>query len=164
MPSCTPARLSITPRLWQLALCHYGLGFDGLLTRPRKAGLRLGIATTTTPANVSVLLQKCLAPDAEGWFEIIAAGGVVANKKPAPDIYLYAMEKMGVSPNECLALEDSENGLISARQSGLATLVTVSQYTQGQDFSDALLVVDQFGEPDNPSTVFSGQRCRLLIM
>ncbi|MEE9342527.1 MAG: HAD family hydrolase [Gammaproteobacteria bacterium] len=131
-------------------------GVRQLIHEARASGLRLGIATTTTPANVSVLLQKSLSADAESWFEVIAAGGVVPVKKPAPDIYHYAMEKMGVSPEECLALEDSENGLLSARGAGLKTIITVSQYTAGQDFSDAALVVDQFGEPDDPATAIKG--------
>lgn len=132
-------------------------GVKRLLEEARRAGLRLGIATTTTPANVSALLQHNLAPGSESWFEIIAAGSVVPAKKPAPDIYTYAMEQMGVSAEECLAFEDSENGLRSARDAGLATLVTVSQYTTDQDFSEAALVVDNLGEPDHPCHVIAGE-------
>lgn len=131
-------------------------GVKRLLTEARAAGLRLGIATTTTPANVSALLQHSLHADAETWFDVIAAGGVVANKKPAPDIYFYAMEKMGVVPSECLAFEDSENGLRSAERAGLRTLVTVSQYSHGQNFSGAALVLDQLGEPDRAFQVVAG--------
>ncbi len=132
-------------------------GIKRLLEEARQAGLRLGIATTTTPANVTALLKYNLAPDSENWFEVIAAGGVVGQKKPAPDIYHYAMRQMGVSANECLAFEDTENGLRAARDSGLSTLVTVSQYSEGQDFSGAALVVDHLGEPDQPFNVLSGE-------
>ncbi len=131
-------------------------GVKRLLLAARQAGLRLGISTTTSPSNVTVLLEKSLAEDAPSWFEVIAAGSVVEAKKPAPDIYLYAMQQMGVEPGECLAFEDSKNGLISAQQAGVKTLVTVSQYTQNHDFSSAALVVDHFGEPDNPCQVQQG--------
>ena len=131
-------------------------GIKRLLQEARGAGMRLGIATTTTPANVTALLVHNLAPDSERWFDVIAAGGVVPNKKPASDIYDYAMQQMGVSANECLAFEDSENGLHAARGSGLPTLVAVSHYSQGQDFSGALLVLDQLGDPGNPFKVLSG--------
>jgi len=131
-------------------------GVRRLLNEARQAGMRLGIATTTTPANVTVLLEKSLAQDSLQWFEVIAAGGVVPAKKPAPDIYLYAMQHMGVEPDECLAIEDSENGLISAQQAGLKTLVAVSQYTHDHDFTNAELVVDHLGEPDNPSHAIQG--------
>ena len=69
-------------------------------------------------------------------------------KKPAPDIYLYAMQQLGVTPDQCLAFEDSGNGLLSAQRAGLDTLVTVSQYTVNQDFPGALAVLDHLGEPD----------------
>ncbi|GMQ83718.1 MAG: HAD family hydrolase [Gammaproteobacteria bacterium] len=131
-------------------------GIKRLINEARQSGLRLGIATTTTPANVSALLQHNLAPDAESWFEVIAAGGVVPAKKPAPDIYHYAMQAMGVSPAECLAFEDSENGLRSARAAELQTLVTVSEYTREHNFDAAALVLDQLGEPGSPFQVISG--------
>lgn len=131
-------------------------GVKRLLAEARQAGLRLGIATTTTPANVTALLRHGLADDAEDWFDVIAAGAVVPNKKPAPDIYFYAMERLGVSAAECLAFEDSENGLRSAQAAGLRTLVTVSHYSRGQDFSGAALVLDQLGEPDHPFEVLAG--------
>jgi len=132
------------------------LGVKRLINEARKAGLRLGIATTTTPANVTALLKHNLAPDAESWFEVIAAGSVVPAKKPAPDIYFYAMEQMGVSPEECLAFEDSENGLRAARDAGLETLIVVSQYTRDHVFEEAALVIDEWGEPDSPFRVISG--------
>lgn len=131
-------------------------GVRRLIDEARKAGLRLAIATTTTPVNVTALLQYNLAADSADWFDVIAAGGVVAAKKPAPDIYHYAMEKLAVCAGECLAIEDSANGLRSARDAGLETLVTVSQYTRDHDFAGAALVVDQLGEPDNPFTVIAG--------
>jgi HAD superfamily hydrolase (TIGR01509 family) len=135
-------------------------GVVRLINDARKAGLRLGIATTTTPANVTALLKNNLAPDAENWFEVIAAGGVVSAKKPAPDIYHYAMQAMGVHPDECLAFEDSENGLHSARDAGLATLVTLSQYTAVHQFDGAVLVLDNLGEVDQPFKVLSGDAGR----
>lgn len=131
-------------------------GVRRLLREAREAGLRLGIATTTTPANVTALLEHSLEPPALDWFEVIAAGNMVPAKKPAPDIYEFAMRAMDVKPEECLAFEDSVNGLRSAQAAGLRTLITVSQYTQRQEFDGARLVVDQLGEPDQPFRVIAG--------
>ena len=131
-------------------------GVVRLLNEARARSMRLGIATTTTPANVTSLLEHSLGSESLDWFEVIAAGGVVPNKKPAPDIFNYAMDKMDVKPDECLALEDSENGLRSSLGAGITTLVTVSQYTQGQDFSGAAVVLDNLGEPDAPFSPVSG--------
>ena len=130
-------------------------GVDRLLCEARDAGVRLAIATTTTPENVTALLEHTLGSESLGWFEVIAAGDVVPAKKPAPDIYHYAMEKMRLSPEVCLAFEDSENGLRSARAAGLRTVVTVNDYTRDHNFTGAALVVDQLGEPQRPFQVLA---------
>jgi HAD superfamily hydrolase (TIGR01509 family) len=131
-------------------------GAERLIREARAAGLRLGIATTTTPENVTYLLKATLGEASIGWFECIAAGDIVPAKKPAPDIYLYAMEHMGVTPEECLAFEDSDNGIRSSTAANLRTVVTVNDYTRNHDFSKGILVLDQFGEPDAPFTVLQG--------
>ncbi len=132
-------------------------GVERLLREARDAGLRLAIATTTTPANVTALLKNSLAEDAEDWFEVIAAGDIVPAKKPAPDIYVWAMEKMKLSPDQCLAFEDSDNGVRSVAGSGIpALLVTVNDYTRDHDFSGATVVVDHLGEPGKPCRIMQG--------
>jgi len=131
-------------------------GVRRLLEEARRAGVRLAIATTTTPDNVSALLRHAIAPDAESWFEVIGAGDVVPAKKPAPDIYHYVLERLGLAPAQCLAFEDSENGLRSARTAGLQTVITVNDYTRRHDFRDALVVLDHLGEPDQTLAVLSG--------
>lgn len=131
-------------------------GVERLIKAAREAGFRLGIATTTTPENVTYLLKATLGEESIGWFECIAAGDIVPKKKPGPDIYLYAMEQMGVKPEECLAFEDSDNGIRSSTGAGLRTVVTVNDYTRDHDFSKAVLLLDQFGEPDAPFSVLQG--------
>lgn len=141
-------------------------GVRRLLEEARAAGLRLAIATTTTPANVEALLVHALAADALSWFEVIAAGDVVPAKKPAPDIYTYALDAMGLVAEQCMAFEDSENGLRASRGAGLPTVITTNDYTQHHDFGDALIVLDQFGEPDRPFRVVQGDAggCRWMDM
>lgn len=131
-------------------------GVRRLLEEARAAGLRLAIATTTTPANVSALLTNTLGPDSESWFEIIGAGDVVPAKKPAPDIYTYVMDKMGLQPGDCVAFEDSRNGILSSHSAGLATIITINGYTADDDFSGAAVVLDQMGDPGVPAKVLSG--------
>jgi len=131
-------------------------GVARLLAEARRAGVRLAIATTTTPENVSALLRAALAPDAAQWFDVIGAGDVVPAKKPAPDIYFYVLERLGVPASECIAFEDSENGLRSARAAGLTTVVTVNDYTRTHDFRGAALVLDHLGEPDLPCRALAG--------
>lgn len=131
-------------------------GVARLLTEAREAGLHLAIATTTTPANVSALLEAALGPGGTEWFEYIGAGDVVARKKPAPDIYQHVLERLALDAADCLAFEDSEGGLRAARDARLTTVVTVNEFTRHHDFSGAALVVDHLGEPDRPCKVLAG--------
>lgn len=131
-------------------------GVARLMREARAAGLRLAIATTTTPENVASLLKASLAPDAESWFEVIGAGDVVPRKKPAPDIYLWVLEKMNLQASACLAFEDSANGLKASLAAGLPTLVTESEYTLDHDFTGAFAVLSDLGEPGRPCQVRRG--------
>ncbi len=135
-------------------------GVRRLLREARAAGLTLAIATTTSPENVSALLTHALAADGESWFEVIAAGDIVPAKKPAPDIYTWALNTMGLKPGEALAFEDSENGVRSSQGAGLKTIVTVNEYTRTHHFNGAVLVVDQLGEPGAPFKIIKGRAFR----
>lgn len=121
-------------------------GVARLIAEARAAGLRLAIATTTTPENVTALLSASLAPDAAAWFEVIGAGDIVPQKKPAPDIYEWVLARLGLPPAACLALEDSANGLKSALAAGLPTVVTTGIYTVGEDFRGALQVLPDLAD------------------
>ena len=116
-------------------------GVARLINEARASGLRLAIATTTTPENVAALLRAAIAPDAMYWFEVIGAGDVVPAKKPAPDIYDWVLERLDLAPDEGLALEDSENGLAASLGAGIPTVITENAYTRGQNFSGALAVL-----------------------
>lgn len=131
-------------------------GVARLVAEAREAGLRLGIATTTSPENVMALLESNLGPGGAECFEVIGAGDCVPAKKPAPDIYCWVMRKMDLESRSCLAFEDSNNGLKAGLGAGLATLVTPSTYTEGQDFAGACAVVSDLGEPDRPFRLIRG--------
>ena len=131
-------------------------GVKRLLLEARVAGLRLAIATTTSMENVTTLLEHCISPGASRWFEVIGAGDIVPVKKPAPDIYEFVLEALRLRPGQCLALEDSGNGLRAARAAGLPTLVTVSDYSRHDDFRGAAVVLDHLGEPGLPVRVLAG--------
>ncbi len=100
-------------------------------------GLRLAIATTTSRPNVDALCLAEFGRPADMVFEVIAAGDEVARKKPAPDVYDLALERLGLRPEACLAVEDSLNGLKAAKAAGLRCLITPSLYTAEEDFSGA---------------------------
>ncbi len=131
-------------------------GVERLIAEARAVGMRMAVVTTTTPANVTALLTNTLGPDSESWFEVIAAGDIVPAKKPAPDIYIWALEQMNLTADDAIAFEDSFNGFKSSQASNLKTIITINEYTKADDFSGAELVLDQMGEADNAFTVLDG--------
>lgn len=131
-------------------------GVERLILEAKQKGVRMAIVTTTTPANVTALLTNTLGADSESWFEVIAAGDIVPAKKPAPDIYFWALDKMGLSPEECIAFEDSANGIQSSIAAAIPTIITVNGYTREDDFRQAVLVLDQMGEPGQAFNVLQG--------
>ena len=131
-------------------------GVKRLLMEARNQGVRLAIATTTTPENVTALLTHSLAPGSESWFEQIGAGDIVPAKKPAPDIYAWVLQQMGLNPSQCLAFEDSENGIRASCGAGLKTVVTINDYTAEHDFAGALVVLSDLGTPETHMQILSG--------
>lgn len=123
-------------------------GVARLIGEARAEGLRLAIATTTTPENVAALLRVNLGPGAASWFEVIGAGDIVPAKKPAPDIYQWVLQRLVLPAGACLAIEDSAHGLAASRGAAIPTLVTTNSYTLGQDFSGALAVLADLGATD----------------
>lgn len=132
-------------------------GVKRLINEARENDMRIAISTTTTPANVTALLEHALEKGSADWFEVIAAGDIVPAKKPAADIYVWALEKLKLKPEQCLAFEDSENGIKSSLGADLKTIITINDYTKNHDFTGASLVLDHMGEPDNAFTTISGE-------
>jgi HAD superfamily hydrolase (TIGR01509 family) len=131
-------------------------GVRRLLEEARHQGIKLAIATTTGLQNVTTLLEYSLEPHAVTWFDVIAAGDVVTAKKPASDIYHHALQKLRLNANQCIAIEDSNNGLRAARGANLCTIITINDYTRHEDFSTAQLVLNHLGEPNQPFTLLAG--------
>lgn len=121
-------------------------GIKQLITDARAAGITLAISTTTSPENVAGLLEVGLGRDWESYFAANGCGDIVPHKKPAPDIYLWVLDKLGLPASDCIALEDSYNGLRSALAAGIKTYVTTNPYTHRHDFDGAARVFDDLGD------------------
>jgi beta-phosphoglucomutase-like phosphatase (HAD superfamily) len=127
-------------------------GVERLLDEARDARLPLAIATTTTAANIEALLRTTLGPDAMARFAVIGAGDQVLHKKPAPDIYTLVLRELGLAAADCVAIEDSANGLNAAKAAGIFTIVTPSYWTQGENFAAADLLLPGLGSAARPLT------------
>ena len=105
------------------------------------AGLHLAIATTTSPVNIAALLRGAIGPDWRQFFGIVEDASTAAIKKPHPQVYLQTLQRLQLPAAQCLAFEDSANGLRAAIGAGLATVITPTQFTADHDFSAALKVL-----------------------
>lgn len=104
-------------------------------------GLRLAIATTTSPVNIVALLRSAIGLDWTQYFVIIEDASTAPRKKPHPQVYLQTLQRLELSATDCLAFEDSANGLKAATAAGLATVITPNSFTAHHNFSAALRVL-----------------------
>lgn len=111
-------------------------------------GVQLAIATTTSPVNITALLRRAVGLDWRLNFTAIGDASTAPIKKPHPQVYLQMLAALKLKPTQCLAFEDSNNGLRSATAAGLATLITPTRYTAHHDFTGAMRVVPDLGQVD----------------
>ncbi|MCX8017941.1 MAG: HAD-IA family hydrolase, partial [Rhodocyclaceae bacterium] len=125
-------------------------------------GVRVAIATTTSRANVDVLLATTLAELPASAFEVIGAGEQAAAKKPAPDIYRWVLQALALPATACLAIEDSKNGVRAALGAGIPVLVTESSWTRRDDFTGAAAVLPDLANVDLAALrrIHEGAQCR----
>jgi len=123
-------------------------GVIRLINELHQAGVRLAIATTTARANVDVLLATTLAVLPAPTFEVLGCGEQATAKKPAPDIYRWVLDQLGLPGEACLAIEDSRNGVRAARGAGIPVLVTPCAWTRRDDFTGATAVLSDLAHTD----------------
>jgi HAD superfamily hydrolase (TIGR01509 family) len=116
-------------------------GIREFIASARGCGYALAIATTTSLENVEALLGSAFGPDWSTLFPVVAAGDMVARKKPAPDIYTLALKKLVLGAQHAIAVEDSRNGVLSAGTAGLRCIAVRSLYTDGDDLSEADVIL-----------------------
>jgi HAD superfamily hydrolase (TIGR01509 family) len=132
-------------------------GVRRIITEAQDAGWGLAVASTSAEPSVRAILEQAIGPERAGRFAVLA-GDVVPKKKPAPDIYLLALERLGVPAAEVLVVEDSRNGILAATGAGLRCVMTVNGYTEGEADDEAVLVVSSLGDPgDEPIRVLANR-------
>jgi HAD superfamily hydrolase (TIGR01509 family) len=117
-----------------------------LMDEARRNGIRLAIATTTSPVNIAALLRKAIGIDWREHFVAIGDASTAPIKKPHPQVYLQMTEALNLPPSACLAFEDSANGLAAATAAGLQTVITPTKFTWHHDFSTALRQVPDLSQ------------------
>lgn len=128
-------------QLMDASMCPLRPGIREIIETSFEQGQKLALATTTSRSNVETLLAATIGPDGMRMFSSVVAGDEVAHKKPAPDVYLKVLAELGLAGPECIAIEDSCNGLASAMGAGIPVIVTPSFYSRDDDFAGALAIV-----------------------
>ena len=131
-------------------------GIARIVTEAMANHWKLAIASTSAEESVRSILEHVVGQDHATHFEVLA-GDIIPKKKPAPDIYLLALERLRTAPEEAIVIEDSRNGLLAAIAAGLRCVVTLSSYTIDEDMQEAILVVSHLGDPDNPMRVLANR-------
>jgi HAD superfamily hydrolase (TIGR01509 family) len=137
-------------------------GIKRLAEEAFAAGWLLAVASTSAKPSVEAVLEFAVGEATASRFKIFA-GDIVPKKKPAPDIYLFALKELGVSGDQAIAVEDSRNGLLAATAAGIRTVVTTSYFTTAEHFDEAVLVLDSLGDPDGNSATVLANRTRHQI-
>lgn len=117
-----------------------------LMDEARRAGIRLAIATTTSPVNIAALLRTAIGMDWREHFVSIGDASTAPIKKPHPQVYLQMIDALKLPASACLAFEDSHNGLMAATAAGLQTIITPTDFTRHHDFSAALRLVPDLSQ------------------
>lgn len=126
-------------------------GVRRLIDEAADRGVHVGIVTNASEASVRPFLEHTMGERLVGRIDVVVGSGAGVAKKPAPDLYQLALQRLNTTAEHSVAIEDSDIGLQAARAAGLVTVVTVNGNTRAQCFDDAALVVDSLGEVDDPS-------------
>jgi len=99
-----------------------------------RAGISLGVASSSPYQEIRHILSKL---DILSCFSVLASGEEVSQSKPAPDVFLLALKRIGVSARRAIAIEDSSPGVQSAKAAGLTCVAISTDSTRGSDFTSA---------------------------
>lgn len=125
-------------------------GVLALMSEARAQGLQLAIATTTSPVNIAALLRTAIGPDWRAHFLSIGDASNAPLKKPHPQVYMKVLADLGIRAADCVAFEDSSNGLRAATAAGLKTVITPNRFTAHHDFKGALRTVTDLTQVSVP--------------
>lgn len=109
-----------------------------LLTELKKRGMTAAVVTATDMSRTQVYLKKA---GLDGYFDRVISAHMVERGKPAPDVYLYACEQLRRRPEDCMAVEDSPNGVLSAWRAGCRTVMVPDQTEPDEELGRRLFAV-----------------------
>ncbi len=118
-------------------------GVMNYLTEAQKRGLKVGIASSSGGQWVQGHLGRL---GLTAFFDAIVTANDVQRVKPEPDLFLLVLNKMGLSPDEAIVLEDSPNGIKAAHQAGLRCVAIPNEISRHLDLSQADMIINSLEE------------------
>lgn len=118
-------------------------GFLPLIKKLKRKNIKMAIATSSPKNQINLVLSNL---EIKNYFQVVVSANDVKRLKPHPDLYLKTLKKLSEKPTECIALEDSESGVVSAKTAGLYVIAIPSQYTKHQNFSQADMILENLSE------------------
>ncbi|HYK31018.1 MAG TPA: HAD-IA family hydrolase [Streptosporangiaceae bacterium] len=132
-------------------------GIDAWLGQARAAKLRCAVASSSPTDWVTSLLRQVNRLD---FFTVLACGNEVPAHKPAPDVYLLALDRLEIEPSQAVAVEDTPHGVAAAKAAGLACIAIPNPFADTSRFTAADLLLPSAADLTLPATlrkVRSGQ-------
>ena len=136
-------------------------GIARLVDEAIAGNIALAICSTSHERAVNLVAEVLLGPERKAHFNTILAGDVVSKKKPDPEIYNLASERLSLEPSDCVVVEDTRIGLLAAKAAGMHCVITTNGYTKDEDFTEADLVVSELGDQPNVQVTLETILCRI---
>jgi HAD superfamily hydrolase (TIGR01509 family) len=130
-------------------------GLRRLLDELHEAGVATAVATTGTRAWVEELVPRLVEPHRWARFRAVVTGEDVRRRKPDPEAYRVALDRLGVRPADAVAIEDSVAGVRAARGAGVTCLAVLGEYGRPEDLLEADLVMAELERADGPARVLA---------
>lgn len=131
-------------------------GVIRLINEAQEKGIQLGVATSSSMANLNSLFYTTMDLEPCELFNSIVTSDTVQEKKPSPAAYECVLSGLSLKAKNCIAIEDTQNGNLAALAAGLKTIITTHAYTIDNDFNGASIVTNNLGEPDKAFSLSQG--------
>ena len=119
-------------------------GFSDLLTTLNKNNIPVALASSSPRSWIDIMLRRF---DLQASFRVVVSADELEGEgKPSPAIYLLTAQRLGVRPKSCIAIEDSKNGVLSAKNAGMFCIGFRNGFNEEQDLSKADMIIHGFAE------------------
>lgn len=133
----------VTPYFSSLEKIEPMPGVEKLIKKLRKMKIPLALASSSYPDVIEIILKKT---GLEKYFDVVVDSQTAGSSKPDPLIFLLTAKKLGVSPQKCLVIEDSTNGIAAAKSAGMYCIAFAGPGSELQDQTRADKIISDFRE------------------